>query len=117
MSTLQSIKIKPSARTEPSEDYALTQKDRIMTSSMDAEASLNGAYQDNIPKDPHLTLPPIKQDRRLSRKKSQYYENAFAIRSPHHSARERVLRDSVVLADMVTNADVRVRIILHSSHN
>jgi hypothetical protein len=42
----------------------------------------------------------------LSKKKSQFYDDAFACREPNSSARERVLRESVVMAEIRTNVIV-----------
>lgn len=39
----------------------------------------------------------------LSKKKSQYYNDAFAYRETNNSARERVARDSVILAEVKLN--------------
>ncbi|RKF77860.1 putative mif domain-containing protein [Golovinomyces cichoracearum] len=42
--------------------------------------------------------------RDLARKRSQYYENAFAVDpKPAFSARDRVLRESIIMADIKTN--------------
>jgi hypothetical protein len=43
---------------------------------------------------------------RLSKKKSQYYEDAFAYREPNNSAKERVAKDSIVLAEIKLNCRV-----------
>lgn len=42
----------------------------------------------------------------LSKKKSQYYSDVFAYREPNNSARDRVVRDSVILADVKLNCCV-----------
>ncbi|KIW11725.1 hypothetical protein PV08_11027 [Exophiala spinifera] len=39
----------------------------------------------------------------LSKKKSQYFEGAFAYREPNNTAKERILKDSVVLAEIRLN--------------
>ncbi|KAK5544562.1 hypothetical protein LTR23_004326 [Exophiala sp. CCFEE 6169] len=39
----------------------------------------------------------------LSKKRSQYYEGAFAHREPNNTAKERVVKDSVVLAEIKLN--------------
>jgi Macrophage migration inhibitory factor (MIF) len=44
--------------------------------------------------------------RALSKKKSQYYEEAFACREPYHTAKDRVVKDSVILADVKLNCCV-----------
>jgi hypothetical protein len=46
------------------------------------------------------------QEKELARKKSQYYEDTFATRPSQSSARERVLRETVVLAEITTNVTV-----------
>jgi hypothetical protein len=46
------------------------------------------------------------QQRELARKKSQYYEKAFATRERSGSARERVTNESLVYADVRTNVIV-----------
>lgn len=43
---------------------------------------------------------------RLSKKKSQYYEDAFASREPNNSAKDRVAKDSVILAEIKLNCGV-----------
>lgn len=45
---------------------------------------------------------PLERD--LARKRSQYYENAFAVDpKPAFTARDRVLRESFIMADIKTN--------------
>lgn len=51
-------------------------------------------------------LEQIWKRRELSKKKSQYYDEAFAYREPNHSAKDRVLRDSVVTAAVKLNCHV-----------
>lgn len=43
----------------------------------------------------------------LSKKKSQYYTDAFAHRESNNSAKERVAKDSIVLAELKMNYCVR----------
>lgn len=45
--------------------------------------------------------------RELAKKRSQYYSDAFANREPIASARERVTKESMVMADVKTNVIVR----------
>ena len=52
---------------------------------------------------PEATSP---EQRQLARKRSQYYEDAFAYREPQSSARERVFRESMIMADIRTNVIV-----------
>ncbi|RKF53376.1 putative mif domain-containing protein [Erysiphe neolycopersici] len=48
------------------------------------------------------TRSPLERD--LARKRSQYYENAFAVDPrPAFTARDRVLRESFIMADIKTN--------------
>lgn len=44
--------------------------------------------------------------RELTKRKSQYYGDAFAYREPNSSARERVSRESMIMADIRTNVIV-----------
>jgi hypothetical protein len=43
----------------------------------------------------------------LSKKRSQYYEGAFAYREANNTARTRVTKDSLVIADVKLNCKVR----------
>ena len=52
------------------------------------------------------------QQRELARKKSQYYEDAFATRGPSGSARERVTKESLIYADVRTNVIVSMPFIV-----
>lgn len=52
---------------------------------------------------PHTKSP---EQRQLAKKRSQYYEDAFAYREPQSSARERVSRESMIMADVRTNVIV-----------
>ena len=45
--------------------------------------------------------------RELAKKKSQYYDDAFAVRESNTSARERVHRESMVMVEVRTNVIVR----------
>ena len=42
----------------------------------------------------------------LSKKRSQYYSDTFAVREPNNPAKERVVRDSVVVAEVKLNCCV-----------
>jgi hypothetical protein len=46
------------------------------------------------------------QQEELSRRRSQFYDDAFAYRESNYSARERVSRESMVMADVRTNVIV-----------
>ncbi len=43
----------------------------------------------------------------LSKKRSQYYDNAFAYREANNTAKERIAKDSVILAELKLNCCVR----------
>jgi hypothetical protein len=43
----------------------------------------------------------------LSKKRSQYYGEVFAYREPHNTAKDRVTRDSVIMAEIKLNCKVR----------
>ena len=53
------------------------------------------------------------EQKHLAKRKSQYYEDAFAYREPHGSARERITKESMVFADVRTNVIVSEAFILH----
>jgi hypothetical protein len=42
----------------------------------------------------------------LSKKRSQYYGEVFAYREPHNTAKDRVTRDSVIVAEIKLNCKV-----------
>jgi len=46
------------------------------------------------------------EQKELARRKSQYYGDVFAHREPQSSARERVTKESIVMADIRTNVIV-----------
>ncbi|KAI9810750.1 MAG: hypothetical protein M1827_006088 [Pycnora praestabilis] len=48
-----------------------------------------------------------EKERGLTKRKSQYYGEAFAYREPNSSTRGRVSRDSVVMADLRTNVIIK----------
>lgn len=58
-------------------------------------------------------LPPASEleqswsQSQLSKKRSQYYSDAFAYREPNNTAKDRVVRDSVIIADVKLNCCVR----------
>lgn len=45
----------------------------------------------------------------LSKKRSQYYGEIFAYREPHNAAKDRVIRDSVIIAEIKLNCKVSLR--------
>ncbi len=55
------------------------------------------------------------ETRALNKKKSQFYGEVFAYRAPHTSARDRVTRDSIVMAELKTNVIVRPYPLLFTS--
>jgi len=58
------------------------------------------------PGDHAISESQTPQQRELARKKSQYYEEAFSMREPSGSARERVTKESLIYADVRTNVIV-----------
>lgn len=42
----------------------------------------------------------------VSKKNSQVFEQAFAIREPYHSAKARVYRDSMIVFELKLNCEV-----------
>lgn len=48
------------------------------------------------------------EQQELAKRKSQYYEEAFATREPTTSARQVISNESLVLADVRTNVIVRL---------
>ena len=46
------------------------------------------------------------QKSNVSKKSSQFFDQAFAVREPYHSAKERVTRDSMVVVDLQVNTCV-----------
>tara|TARA_R110002060_G_scaffold69572_1_gene78170 strand:+ start:273 stop:566 length:294 start_codon:yes stop_codon:yes gene_type:complete len=44
----------------------------------------------------------------LAKRKSQYYGDVFAYREPNSSARERVTKESMIVADVRTNVIVSI---------
>lgn len=54
----------------------------------------------------NLSMPKSPEESQLAKKRSQYYNDAFAYREPASSARERVSRDSMILCELVTNVIV-----------
>jgi len=54
-----------------------------------------------------LSLGKTPERRELAKKKSQYYDDAFAVRESNTSARERVHRESMVMVEVRTNVIVR----------
>ncbi|ERF69065.1 hypothetical protein EPUS_01021 [Endocarpon pusillum Z07020] len=44
----------------------------------------------------------------LSKKRSQYYGGFFAYREPHNTAKDRVIRDSVIIAEIKLNCKLQV---------
>jgi hypothetical protein len=75
-------------------DIGVPQQRKI--SSRDSSTGLSSATH----------LEQIWKRKELSKKKSQYYEEAFAFREPNNSAKERVSRDSVVTAAVKLNCHV-----------
>jgi len=53
-----------------------------------------------------LREPSTPQQKEFARRKSQYYQEQFAYREPNTSAKERVAKDSMIMADVRTNVIV-----------
>jgi hypothetical protein len=53
-----------------------------------------------------FSVEKTAEQKELARRKSQFYGDAFAWREPNGSARERVQRESVIMADIRTNVIV-----------
>lgn len=58
----------------------------------------------SIARSPHLpsavNLATSWDRQQLSKKRSQYYGEIFAYREPHNTAKDRVTRDAVIVADI-----------------
>jgi len=54
-----------------------------------------------------LREPTTPQQKEFARKKSQYYQEQFAYRESNTSAKERLTKDSMIMADVRTNVIVR----------
>jgi hypothetical protein len=52
-----------------------------------------------------IKLPPL-DEKLLSKQRSEYFEHAFAQRPPADTARDRVLNQSLVTAEILTNISV-----------
>ncbi|EHK98156.1 hypothetical protein M7I_6064 [Glarea lozoyensis 74030] len=73
---------------------ARTQEETRLTRKLDRGAPGDQAiFSDN----------KTPEQRQVARKRSQYYQETFAAREPNSSARERVSRDSMVIAEIKTN--------------
>lgn len=56
---------------------------------------------------PSMTRLATAWDRQqLSKKRSQYYGEIFASKEPHHTAKDRVAQDSVIVANIRLNCNV-----------
>lgn len=58
----------------------------------------------DLPTASHLATTWDRQQ--LSKKRSQYYGEVFAYREPHNTAKDRVTRDSVIVAEIKLNCKV-----------
>ena len=76
----------------------------------------NGFRGANIDLPAASTLEQTWSRMNLSKKRSQYYSDAFAYRESLNSARERVTRDSIIIAEVKLNCCVRNIRISQSSH-
>jgi hypothetical protein len=72
------------------------------------ERRLTRNVERGAPGDPStFSLGKTPERRELAKKKSQYYDDAFAVRESKTSARERVHRESMVMVEVRTNVIVR----------
>ncbi|KAK2630046.1 hypothetical protein QTJ16_000866 [Diplocarpon rosae] len=76
---------------------ATSREERRITRHMDRGTPGDGAIFSD-------TKTPERKD--LAKRKSQYYGDVFAYREPHSSARERVMKESMIVADIRTNVIV-----------
>jgi hypothetical protein len=86
------LDLKRAASTPPE----VTNENYMRTSSKMAVNDLLSA--------PHLASAWDRQQ--LSKKRSQYYGEVFAYREPHNTAKDRVTRDSVIVAEIKLNCKV-----------
>ena len=56
-----------------------------------------------------LKEPSTPQEKEVARKKSQYYQEQFAYRESNTSAKERITKDSMIMADVRTNVIVSAK--------
>lgn len=79
------------APTEP------TAEERRITRPIDRGAPGDGAI---------FSDKKTPEQKELAKRKSQYYGDVFAYREPNTSARERISRESMIMADIRTNVIV-----------
>ena len=60
----------------------------------------------DLPTASHLATAWDRQQ--LSKKRSQYYGEVFAYREPHNTAKDRVARDSIIMAEVKLNCKVSI---------
>lgn len=75
----------------------MTKEERRLTRAIDRGAPGDAAIFSSL-------KTPEQQE--MAKRKSQYYENQFAYREANGSARERVLKESIITADVRTNVIV-----------
>ncbi len=61
----------------------------------------------DLPTAPNLATTWGRQQ--LSKKRGQYYGEVFAYREPHNTAKDRVIRDSVIIAEIKLNCKVSLQ--------
>ena len=92
---------KPTPSSPPRRQYAI-----VRASSTPAELT-NVGQPSNASRRTLGDLPSTLQKswnrQQLSKKRSQYYDSAFAEREPNNSARERVAKDSIVTVEVKVN--------------
>lgn len=96
LSTQKTIVESQRAASTPPE---MTNENYVRTSSMILARDLPTASE----------LATTWDHQQLSKKRSQYYSEIFAYREPHNTAKDRVIRDSVIIAEIKLNCKVSLR--------
>lgn len=55
------------------------------------------------------SLAETPRQRELARQRTQYFNDAFGLREPYHSSRNRVNQDSIVVVEIKTNIQVKLQ--------
>jgi hypothetical protein len=93
--------------SQTDEDYSATEQEkRRITRDLDRGAPGDKSI---------FSIAKTPEARELAKRRSQYYGDAFAHREPIASARERVTKESMVMADVKTNVIVRSPISRYTS--
>ena len=83
---------------------------RVPDESSEEESRLMRPMDRGAPGE-RLREPSTPQQKEFARKKSQYYQEQFAYRESNTSAKERVTKDSMIMADVRTNVIVSVTVV------